>query len=117
LGRRVDEVDLRFVGVPPRRHPRLRPARSQPAKSNSAVISREIVHNCLVRGRDGIDLLAVLEDQRLDRRSFEQVRFEWASLPADGAIPEVRRYPWIVARDVRILLAAVGAPVRRTGVA
>jgi hypothetical protein len=53
----------------------------------------------LVSGRDGIELRAVLEDDRLDRTAFAErirseleasdVRFGWASFPADGASLEV----------------------------
>ena len=73
----------------------------------------------LVGGSDGIELRAVLEDDRLDRTAFAQrvrgvlgpseVRFGWASFPADGANLEV--LVDAARADLASADASAGAPV------
>jgi hypothetical protein len=73
----------------------------------------------LIRGRDGIELRAVLEDDRLDRTAFAQrirgvlgaseVRCGWASFPADGASLEV--LVDAARADLAFADASAGSPV------
>lgn len=75
----------------------------------------------VVSGRDGIELRAVLEDDRLDRTAFAQrirgvlgaseVRFGWASFPADGASLEV--LVDAARADLASADASAGSPVRQ----
>ena len=74
----------------------------------------------LVSGRDGIELRAVLEDDRLDRTAFAErmrgvlgasaVRVGWASFPADGASLEA--LVEAARADLASADASAGSPVR-----